>query len=247
MIPLVVHCYGRAGSGLRGSRAFRLRLRRPGVPVGLGFSRRATQARLDVVEPPGLGLSVENQPLEHQQPGRVVLVAVDLQAGQRLQREHRGRALRLHYRGDIDARRRHGERQLDGQLVAGGVVAAYGLVEPARDLGMPGRRDLVDHAALDVGVLRRHEAVALGAGQGRVDLPDVERPGAASALLEGSLELIAVGRPLVEQGKQPVTYSHTAYVYPVFITVSRHPRILGLVMGMGHHCVGGSRGARITP
>ena len=68
------------------------------------------------------------------------------------------------------------------------------------------------------------EAVALGAGQGRVDLPDVQRPGAAGALLEGGLELVAVRRTLVEEGQQPLPDRHTEYVYPVCPSLSTSPQ-----------------------
>ncbi len=61
-----------------------------------------------------------------------------------------------------------------------------------------------------VGVLAvaGHVAVALQAGQRRVDLPDVERPRLAGAGLEGRLELVAVARPLAQERQQPVLDRH---------------------------------------
>ena len=56
--------------------------------------------------------------------------------------------------------------------------------EPAGHLGAAGFGDPVDGVALVVGAGGLDEPVPLQPGQGRVDLPDVQRPGGAGAALE---------------------------------------------------------------
>ena len=120
----------------------------------------------------------------------------------------------------VDVRRGHGDRELDRELVARRGLVAHRLGEPPGHQCAALGGDLVDDAALVVDLEVGHEAVALGARQGRVDLPDVEQPGAAGALLERRLELVAVRRPLVEQGQQPPSDRHTEYLYRVCKAVS---------------------------
>ena len=63
-------------------------------------------------------------------------------------------------------------------------------------------------ALLPVGLVAHHQAVALQPVEGRVHLPDVERPGLARRRLEGGLQLVPVARPLVQQGQQALSHRH---------------------------------------
>ena len=80
--------------------------------------------------------------------------------------------------------------------------------EPRVELVAPGLGDGVADAALRVLLLRLDQSVALEAGQGRVDLPDVERPGGAGRGVELVTQLVAVHRLPLEQGEQPVFDGH---------------------------------------
>ena len=96
--------------------------------------------------------------------------------------------------GHLDAGKRRGDGQLEGQLVASRGAALDGGVEPAAHVRPAGIRDPPVHVPLLVGVALLGEAVALEAVEGVVDLADVERPRAAGATREFGPQLIAVAR-----------------------------------------------------
>ena len=147
-----------------------------------------------------------------------------LEAGVVLERGHRGAALALDDRADVDAGQRHGDRELDRELVARRLGARHRRGEPLRHLAPPGLGGAVDVRA--VGSERfadtpvpgvpapflvnddLDQSVTLEAGQGRVDLPDVERPGLPRPLLELRPELVAVHRPLLQDRQHRLPDRH---------------------------------------
>ena len=206
---------GRGGGGQVGvhRRAPGFRIEVAGV-AGAGSRTRgvagpggAGQGGLAVVEPADLGLEAEAHRLQHQRP-RDLTRSPLLEAGEVLHGGDGRGALALDDLADVDARHGHGQRELDGQLVAGPVGADDGVGEPAVELVAAGLGDGVAHAALGVLLLRLDQSVALEAGQRRVDLPDVERPGGAGGGVELVTQLVAVHRLPLEQGEQPVFDGH---------------------------------------
>ena len=182
---------------------------------------------LDVVEPTDLGLGGEDEVLEDEQPGEVVVdltvvlrarggVALLahhllLEAGEVVQVLERRGALGLGDGLHVDAGDRHGEGELDRQLVARRGVAVDGRGPPGADLGAARVRESVGDTALTIGVTLPggfDEAVTLEPVERRVDLPDVERPRAAGALLELDPQLGAIHRALREEGHEPLLDRH---------------------------------------
>ena len=90
----------------------------------------------------------------------------------------------------------------------GGWVRGTGEVNHDDHLVAAGLGHGVHHVALAVGPLALDQPVALQTRQGRVDLPDVQRPGATGAVLELRPQLVAVARALLEQGQQSVAHRH---------------------------------------
>ena len=180
---------------------------------------------LAVVEPARLGLGLEDQLLQDEQPGHVVALrrAPALDRGQRLRLEpgvvlhrlHGVVALGLDDGTDVHAGRADRHRELDGQLVTGRAAAVHGRLEPAPQLGAPGVGDDVERVAGVVLAALGDHAVALQAVEGRIDLADVERPGGTGARLELRTELGAVARAVLKEGEEPVADGHTQYVYRV--------------------------------
>src|SRR5205823_7246441 len=109
-----------------------------------------------------------------------------------------------------------GEGQLDRELVTVRALTFYGRAEPPSNLRTAGIGEQVQQVARVVVPCPGDQAVPLQAGQRRVHLPDVERPGAPGALLEPRLELVAVRGALVEEREQALSDRHTGYVYPVW-------------------------------
>ena len=127
-----------------------------------------------------------------------------LEPGEVVQVAQGGGALGLDDPLHVDVRGGDGQGQLDGQLVARGVGAVDGGAPPGAELGVPRRREAVGDAALGIRLAGRlDEAVTHQPVEGRVDLPDVERPGATGARLELGAQLRAVLLALGEQGHQP--------------------------------------------
>ena len=110
--------------------------------------------------------------------------------------------------GDVDLREVEGDEHLDDELVPRRRRHVRRCAEPGLELLGPrrGQREGALRAgAVVVGV---DEAVALEPLQGRVDLPDVERPHLAGAVLELLAELQPVLRSLAEQGQEGVADAH---------------------------------------
>src|SRR5690606_31480096 len=99
-------------------------------------------------------------------------------------------------------------RQLHRQLVALAPSRKDRRLQPFAGLGTTGVRDLVER--LPVARTRHppHAAVALEALEGRVDLADVERPGAVRPLLDLRMQPGAVGRRQLEDGQQALSKTH---------------------------------------
>ena len=132
-----------------------------------------------------------------------------LEAGEVAQVPQRRGALGLHDPSDVDARGGDREGELDRQLVARGARAVDGGAPPGVELEAAGGGEAVGDAALGVGVPGLlDEPVAHEAVEGRVDLPDVQRPGAAGAALELAAELGAVLLALREQGHEARPHRH---------------------------------------
>ena len=210
----------------------------PSVRVALAASsayvpalhRGAPQPGLAVVEPAHLRLGVEDERVEDQAPGQVSGVlrrrgtAGALEAGVVLERGHRGAALALDDRADVDAGQGDGDRELDRELVARRLGARHRRGEPRRHLAPSRLGGAVDVRA--VGSERfadtpvpgvptpfhvnddLDQSVTLQARQGRVDLPDVERPGLPRPLLELRPELVAVHRPLLQDRQHRLPDRH---------------------------------------
>src|SRR6185436_20735392 len=163
-------------------------------------------------EPADLGLGPEDQGVEQDQERRVAFrVGLGLAARVRLELLDGGTPLPLEERGDVDVARRDREEHLDRQLVAGRGLDHDRVVEPLAELGAARRCDSVLPPVLFGGrvpVDGLDEPVPLQPLDGRVDLPDVERPVATGSPLEGSLELVAVAGSLVEEREQSVPDRH---------------------------------------
>ena len=90
-----------------------------------------------------------------------------------------------------------------------GAERVHRAAEPLRDRRPAGPGDPVGRLAALVAVAGRlHQPVPLQPGQRRVDLPDVQRPGAAGARLQPGPQLVAVARTFREQGEQAVPDGH---------------------------------------
>lgn len=212
-------------SGLVGWSRARTEADRRGVGGVRGRPRQADEPGLAVVQPARLGLGLEDQLFEDEQPGHVVPfpgpAALDggerlgLEPGVVLHRLHGVPALRLDDIADVDARGAHGHGELDGQLVTGGAGAVHGLLEPGPEFGAAAVGDRVERVAGRVLAVLGDHAVAFEAAEGRVDLAHVERPGGAGAGLELRAELGAVPGAAFEEGEKPVADRHTQYVYRV--------------------------------
>jgi len=110
----------------------------------------------------------------------------------------------LHDRSDIRHARPHREYQLDRQLLAGNHLARHRRIEPPAQLIPPGVGDLVDLLAVGLGT-SRNQTVPLQAPQGRVHLPDVQRPDIPGRGLELGLQPVAVRWPGGQQRQKAVT------------------------------------------
>ena len=134
-----------------------------------------------------------------------------LEPGVVLQRGHGRGALLLDDRADVDAGHGDRHRQLDRQLVARRLGAGDRVVNQVATSARPASVTPVDRRGpRSSAPVPLDQPVALEPGQGRVDLPDVERPGRAGALLELGAQLVAVHRPLLQQRQQSPAGSTSA-------------------------------------
>ena len=100
-------------------------------------------------------------------------------------------------------------------------VVGRALGEPAGQRPAAGGGDGVDVLAVVLGAAGPgHQAVPLQAGEGRVHLPDVERPHPARVRLERALELVAVHVVVVEEGEQPQPHGHIRSMHTRYASVS---------------------------
>src|SRR5665811_1270567 len=126
-----------------------------------------------------------------------------------LQVTQRRGSLSLHEALYVDARHGNGQRKLDDKLIARGIAAIDRRLPPALDLGPTLVGQPVVDPALVVGAPGGlDQAVTLQPGQGRIDLPDVQRPGAAGPRLELAAQLRAIHRLLRQQRQQPPSDRH---------------------------------------
>ena len=168
---------------------------------------------LAAVQPPQLGLGLEDQRVEHERPGQVgVRVRAGPQPGQLLQALSGRRALHPHHPAYVGRGRADREGQLDRQLVPGRGRALDRSGEPVGHGGPAGGGDPVGRLAVLLG--RLDQPVPLQPGQRRVDLPDVQRPGPAGAGLQPRPQLVAVAGAFGQQRQQPVPYRHRVLLGP---------------------------------
>src|SRR5690606_29078986 len=118
---------------------------------------------------------------------------------------------------DVNAGECHRDRQLDRQFVARRGGAFDGGAEPSGDLGAAGISDaVVDLAGAWVGWGIRSIAqfrlldktVTLEPVERVVDLANVERPRRSGAAVKLTAQLVAVARPLIEDGEEALTNRH---------------------------------------
>lgn len=132
-----------------------------------------------------------------------------LEPGQVLESAQRRHTLGLHDVVDVHPGLVTAMASLIASSSRGRSARATGVPNQRRTSSVPSGLNPVDETALIVGAHPDDHAVALKAGQGGVDLSDVERPGGAGGGLELHAQLIAVPRSLGEQGQQAVTDRHT--------------------------------------
>lgn len=134
--------------------------------------------------------------------------SASLLAGVALQQAHQCPALALEQPADVDLRCTEGQQRLDRQLIARRGVDDHGGVEPLLEMVTTRRGQAVGPAGAVADPVRLDEAVAVEALKGRVDLPDVDRPGVAGPIFEVGLQRVAVPCVLGEQRQQPVAHRH---------------------------------------
>ena len=161
-----------------------------------------------MVEPAHLGLGLEDHRVEHQPPGQVgvgcVLSRVYSCSVRMVAVRWVCTTARTSTPGVVSASASlmaSSSRGRSARLDRGG--------EPERQLGPARVGDLVRPLPPVVLRQRAHQAVAFQPGEGGVDLPDVQRPGAAGGLLELGPQLVAVAGAAFEQGEQTVPDGHS--------------------------------------
>ncbi len=168
----------------------------------------ALEAAVDAVEPADQRVEPEQLGIGDEQQAEVVVADILLEPGVLLHQLGQLPTVDLQEGGEIDLGEVQGDEHLDDQLVPRRRRHVRGRAEPGLEFLGP-RRGQREHAlragAVVVGV---DEPVALEPLEGRVDLPDVERPHLAGAVLELLSELQPVLRPLAQQREQRVADAH---------------------------------------
>src|SRR6478752_1371981 len=197
----------------------------PIVPAGagsVGMHRRpqAVEPRRRQVDPAQIGLEVEEGVVAQELVDRVT---GPLQLGQLPHPRHVTRALSVEGGGGVAVEQQR-EDDLGEKRRVQIRLRCLGLAEPALELG---RAVLGDHVALAVGALARllgvedHEAVALPAREGRVDLAVSQRPGVGEPGVVGALQVVAMARARSEQAEHRVRAAHRSSVRRLSARIAR--------------------------
>ena len=168
----------------------------------------ALEAAIDAVEPADERVEPEQLGVGDEQEAELVVAGVVLEPGVLLHQLGQLPAVDLQEGGDVDLGEVEGDEHLDDELVPRRRRHVRGRAEPGLELVGPRRgqrEDALRSGAVVVGV---DESVALEPLEGRVDLPDVERPHLAGSVLELLAELQPVLRSLAEQGEEGVADAH---------------------------------------
>ena len=198
---------------------------RSGAVRSLGRRRRqrggpALEAAVDAVEPADQRVEPEQLGVGDEQEAELVVAGVLLEPGVLLHQLGQLPAVDLQEGGDVDLREVEGDEHLDDELVPRRRRHVRGRAEPGLELLGPRRGQREDALRAGAVVVGVDEPVALEPLQGRVDLPDVERPHLAGAVLELLAELQPVLRSLAEQGEEGVADAHGRSASAVAYSVS---------------------------
>ena len=194
--------------------AFRVaRVTRGAASATPGVGRRAPpQPRIRCVEPAHHGIEPEELGVGDKGQLQVVVGSLGLDVRAVLHRLDEVAAVHLQHLVEIDAGKPQAHQHLDDQLVARWELGVGRGVQPLRQFVLAIRGDPVALLLpVGVGVVRLDQSITLQARQGRVDLPDVQRP-----YLTGSrLELLAQAKTergtLAEQGQEGVRDAHRRF------------------------------------
>src|SRR2546421_10525983 len=116
----------------------------------------------------------------------------------------------------MGAAERRCEQHLEHQFVARRWSVGGRELPPPREPLPARRRELIPLAvrlALTVGTRARDQTVTGESVEGRVHLPDVERPHSTGRGLELDLQLMTIARAVREQREQSLSHRHIRSIY----------------------------------